>query len=77
MPAPHLEPIAFIGLGQMGRPMARRLIEAGYPVRCYDLASDARDMLHAFGGIAAGSAREACAGASIVITMLPNGKGCP
>jgi 3-hydroxyisobutyrate dehydrogenase len=74
MPAPHLEPIAFIGLGQMGRPMARRLIEAGYPVRCYDLASDARDMLHAFGGIAAGSAREACAGASIVITMLPNGK---
>jgi 3-hydroxyisobutyrate dehydrogenase len=73
MSGPSLEVIAFIGLGQMGGPMARRLIGAGYSVRCYDLAEDARQPLQDAGGIATRSAREVCAEASIVITMLPNG----
>jgi 3-hydroxyisobutyrate dehydrogenase len=65
--------MAFIGLGQMGQPMARRLVEAGYSVRCYDLSEHARETLRAAGGIAAASTCEACAGSSVIITMLPNG----
>jgi 3-hydroxyisobutyrate dehydrogenase len=68
------ESIAFIGLGQMGQPMARRLVKAGYSVRAFDLSSRAREAFCAAGGRAVSSTREACAEASIIITILPNGK---
>jgi 3-hydroxyisobutyrate dehydrogenase len=74
MSTPRTEEIAFIGLGQMGLPMAQRLIKAGYSVRAYDLSPAPRETFQAAGGHAAGSAREACSGASIVITILPNGR---
>jgi 3-hydroxyisobutyrate dehydrogenase len=66
--------VAFLGLGQMGQPMARRLVAAGYAVRAFDVAEAARSAFAAAGGEAVSSAAAACGGASIVITMLPNGR---
>ncbi|MGP3697273.1 3-hydroxyisobutyrate dehydrogenase [Rhodobacter sp. NSM] len=60
--------IAFIGLGNMGGPMARNLLAAGHEVTGYDTAAAAPE-----GVKAAGSAAEAAAGAEVVVTMLPNG----
>jgi len=59
--------IAFIGLGNMGAPMARCLSAAGYDITGFDTAA-------APNGLSlAGSAQEASRGADVVITMLPNG----
>lgn len=66
--------ITMIGLGQMGMPMSRRLIAAGFTVRGADPAEPARAALAAAGGHPFASAREAAQGASVVITMLPTGK---
>ncbi|RAZ83757.1 3-hydroxyisobutyrate dehydrogenase [Cereibacter johrii] len=60
--------IAFIGLGNMGGPMARNLAAAGHEVTGFDLAAPAPE-----GVQAAASATEAVAGAEVVVTMLPNG----
>ena len=60
--------VAFIGLGNMGLPMARNLVAAGHDVRGYDVAGIALD-----DGVTAGTMAEAVAGAEVVITMLPNG----
>lgn len=54
--------------------MARRLVDAGFPVRGSDLSAEARAALTARGGKAFASARDAAEGASILITMLPDGK---
>lgn len=64
--------LAFIGLGQMGTPMARRLVEAGLDVRGFDLADAARAQLVEAGGSAASSAADAVNGAHIVVLMLPD-----
>lgn len=64
--------VAFIGLGNMGTPMARRLIDAGHEVRGFDLAEDARTRLTEAGGTAVASAVDAVQGAELVILMLPN-----
>ncbi len=66
--------IAFIGLGNMGAPMAANLVRAGHRVRGFDLNADAVAAHRAAGGIAAASAIAACDGAEIVISMLPAGK---
>lgn len=66
--------VTLIGLGQMGLPMARRLIEAGYKVRGADPAEPARAALVASGGQAFASTKDAVDGAAVVITMLPTGK---
>ncbi|MFI2378291.1 3-hydroxyisobutyrate dehydrogenase [Streptomyces sp. NPDC018964] len=66
-------PVAFIGLGTMGRPMAERLIAAGYRLAVYDRLPEAVDALVAVGAQAAPSARKAAVGAQVVITMLPDG----
>lgn len=65
--------IGFIGLGTMGRPMAANLLRGGFSVRGFDLDAAAVAAHAAAGGIAATTAREAAAGADIVITMLPDG----
>jgi 3-hydroxyisobutyrate dehydrogenase len=65
--------IGFIGLGNMGAPMAANLLKAGHRVTGFDLVSKAVDNLVAKGGSAAPSAAEAAAGGEIVITMLPAG----
>jgi len=60
--------IGFIGLGNMGAPMAANLVAAGHEVTGFDLAAPAP------GGVSmAASAAEAATGAEVVITMLPNG----
>ena len=66
--------IGFIGLGNMGGPMAANLVKAGHTVTGFDLNPAALEALAAAGGKTASSAREAIAGASVVITMLPAGE---
>jgi 3-hydroxyisobutyrate dehydrogenase len=65
--------IAFIGLGNMGAPMAANLIAAGHEVAGFDLSAAAVAALAAAGGRAAGAVAEALSGAAVVITMLPAG----
>ncbi|GKS84502.1 3-hydroxyisobutyrate dehydrogenase [Acidovorax sp. SUPP1855] len=63
--------IAFIGLGNMGGPMALNLHKAGHEVRAFDLSQPARDKL-AEGGVAiAADAAAAVQGAEVLISMLP------
>ncbi|UWX96259.1 3-hydroxyisobutyrate dehydrogenase [Arthrobacter zhaoxinii] len=67
-------PIAFLGLGHMGGPMALRLINAGYSVTGFDLMPAALETAKANGIATAAGAAEAVAGAGVVLTMLPSGK---
>lgn len=64
--------IGFIGLGNMGTPMSRRLVEAGFPVTGTDLSADNRSRLAAAGGTAVDSALEVAQSADVLILMLPN-----
>jgi 3-hydroxyisobutyrate dehydrogenase len=66
--------IGFIGLGNMGGPMAANLVKAGHTVTGFDLNPASLDALSAVGGKVAASAAEAAKGASVVITMLPAGE---
>ena len=63
--------IAFLGLGNMGAPMAANLHKAGHQVRAFDLSADALKKATDAGIAGAGSAHEAAAGADVVISMLP------
>ena len=63
--------IAFIGLGNMGAPMAINLAKAGHSVKVFDLSHDAIAKVVAAGGQAASCATTAVQGAEVVITMLP------
>ncbi|CAN0626983.1 NAD-dependent L-serine dehydrogenase [Burkholderia multivorans] len=63
--------IAFIGLGNMGGPMAANLLKAGHALTVFDLDRGAVDAAVRAGASAAASPREAAAGARLVITMLP------
>jgi 4-hydroxybutyrate dehydrogenase/sulfolactaldehyde 3-reductase len=65
--------IGFIGLGQMGTPMAATLIKGEHSVKVFDLNKDAINTLVAQGATAAESAQDAATGVDFVITMLPNG----
>ncbi|HEX7875768.1 MAG TPA: 3-hydroxyisobutyrate dehydrogenase [Sphingobium sp.] len=65
--------IAFIGLGNMGTPMAMNLLKAGHAVHVHDISADAIADLAAEGARPAASAVDAASRAEIVITMLPNG----
>jgi len=66
--------IAFIGLGNMGGPMAANLVKAGDKVTGFDLAEASRNQAKADGAGIADSAVSAVKGADVVITMLPAGK---
>ncbi|GIL41304.1 3-hydroxyisobutyrate dehydrogenase [Roseiterribacter gracilis] len=66
--------IAFVGLGNMGLPMAQNLVKAGHQVIGVDLSPVACEALHAAGGQVATSAAQAADGAELLITMLPAGK---
>ncbi len=63
--------IAFIGLGNMGGPMAVNLHKAGFAVTAVDLSADARAKVAAEGVSVSASAAEALVGAAVVISMLP------
>jgi len=66
--------IAFIGLGNMGGPMASNLVKAQHQVMAFDLSAAAVDAAVDKGAKKVGSAAEAVKGADIVVTMLPAGK---
>ena len=64
--------VGFVGLGIMGKPMARNLMKAGYYLSVYDIAPARVQELAAEGARAASSAKAAAAGSSVVITMVPD-----
>jgi 2-hydroxy-3-oxopropionate reductase len=67
-----MEPIGFIGLGIMGKPMARNLVRAGYPLVVYNRSRAAVDELARIGARGADSARQVAASSNLIITMLPD-----
>jgi 3-hydroxyisobutyrate dehydrogenase len=66
--------IAFIGLGNMGGPMAANLVKAGHKVTAFDLVEASRQQAKSDGASVAESAAGSVKGADVVITMLPAGK---
>ena len=70
----HLPKIAFIGLGNMGSPMALNLLKKGYAVSVFDLVQATMDSLEQEGATQANSALEVVNNADVVISMLPAGK---
>jgi 3-hydroxyisobutyrate dehydrogenase len=66
--------IAFIGLGNMGGPMAANLVKAGHNVLGVDLVAELCEAAAAAGVTIAGGAGEAVAKADVIVTMLPAGK---
>lgn len=63
--------VAFLGLGNMGLPMALNLVKAGHQVQGFDLVQTQLDAFKAGGGIPAPSASDAAADADVIISMLP------
>lgn len=66
--------IAFIGLGNMGGPMAANLVKAGHTVHGFDLTPASCEQAKADGVTIAATAADAVKGADVVVTMLPAGK---
>ncbi|MEP5361001.1 MAG: 3-hydroxyisobutyrate dehydrogenase [Nitratireductor sp.] len=66
--------IAFIGLGNMGNPMAANLVKAGHQVRGYDLVTDNLAVAKENGVTIMANAAAAVKDADVVVTMLPAGK---
>ena len=66
--------IGFIGVGNMGGPMARNLLKAGHTVKAFDLAAEAVQKVVDAGGVKAASAADAARDVDAVVTMLPAGK---
>jgi len=66
--------IAFIGLGNMGHPMATNLLKAGHNLKVFDLAPQLVTSLEEMGAQGAQSAQDACRDVEVVISMLPAGK---
>ena len=66
--------VAFIGLGNMGGPMAVNLVKAGHDVTVFDLSEQACSQLREAGAGVAASAAEAARGVDYVLSMLPAGK---
>ncbi|KWV49643.1 3-hydroxyisobutyrate dehydrogenase [Bradyrhizobium macuxiense] len=66
--------VAFIGLGNMGGPMAANLVKAGHKVTAFDLVATSREQAKTDGAAIADSGAAAVKGAEVVITMLPAGK---
>ncbi len=66
--------IAFIGLGNMGAPMAHNLVKTGHEVSVFDLVDAAMKHLENAGARACASAQSAASGAEVVISMLPAGQ---
>ncbi|MCU0593280.1 MAG: 2-hydroxy-3-oxopropionate reductase [Desulfobacterales bacterium] len=64
--------IGFVGLGIMGKPMAKNLLKAGYQLVVYDIVAAGVKDVAAAGAEAATSAKEVAQKTDIVITMLPN-----
>jgi len=66
--------IGFIGLGNMGGPMAKNLLKAGHKLQGFDLVAKSLEDAVAAGASKADSPAEAVKGADVIVTMLPAGK---
>jgi glutamate-1-semialdehyde 2,1-aminomutase len=66
-----LPKICFVGLGNMGNPMAANLLKAGYQLDVYDLSKTKAENLLSLGATWVIDLKEAIAGASVIITSLP------
>lgn len=64
--------IGFVGLGIMGKPMAKNLLNAGHKLTVFDLNADAVNELAALGAVPAACANDTARNAEVVFTMLPN-----
>lgn len=64
--------VGFVGLGIMGKPMARNLKNAGYSLTVYDVVGSAMEELVTEGAAGASSAREVAEASSVTITMVPD-----
>jgi 2-hydroxy-3-oxopropionate reductase len=67
-----MKKIGFIGLGIMGKPMAKNLLKAGYPLVVYDINAEPVKELVQAGAGEGKSSRDAASRSEVVITMLPN-----
>lgn len=65
-----MERIGFIGLGIMGKPMARNLLKAGYPLTVYNRSDGPVEALVAEGAVAAASPQDVAADAGIIVTIV-------
>ena len=65
--------VGFIGLGIMGKPMARNLLRAGHKVYAYDIVGSSVDCVAQDGAVACSTVGEVCRACTTLITMLPNG----
>ena len=66
------EKVGFIGLGIMGRPMAKNLLDAGYDLVVYNRTREKTEELASEGATVAGSPKEVAERSDVIITMLPD-----
>ena len=64
--------IGFIGIGIMGKPMAKNLLDTGYSLMAYDINKDALEEMVAYGAKKGSSCQEVASLCDVIITMLPN-----
>jgi 3-hydroxyisobutyrate dehydrogenase-like beta-hydroxyacid dehydrogenase len=69
---PGKDKLGFIGIGYMGRPIAQRLLQAGFPLTAYDRDRSKAQELVQYGGAIAESIAELSSGCDVVLTCLPN-----
>ena len=69
---PENSTLGFVGVGYMGRPIARRLLESGFKLLAYDLEQSKADQLVPFGGRVAESLAELSANCNVVLSCLPS-----
>ena len=67
-----MKKIGFIGLGIMGKPMAKNLLKAGYELTVYTLESETVQEMEALGAKGASTNREVAENSEIIFTMVPN-----
>src|SRR5271154_3274986 len=69
---PGKDKLGFIGIGYMGRPVAERLLQAGFQLTAYDRDRSKAQELVQFGGAVAGSIAELASGCDVLLSCLPN-----
>jgi 2-hydroxy-3-oxopropionate reductase len=67
-----MKKLGFIGIGIMGKPMTKNLIDAGYPLLVYDINHKALEEMVDYGAKSVSSCKEVASQSEIIITMLPN-----
>ena len=64
--------LGFVGIGYMGRPIARRLLESGFKLTAYDQEQGKAEELIQYGGTVAESVAELSSGCNVVLSCLPS-----